>query len=144
MKRLLRGVEKLSRLLALHRLYRLVHDKDTPEARGRNLLREWLSAEQRRQFDAFGYFDVIGSISGKQYRIHFGMSANVQELGNDGRPRMGWCFVPSGDLVPADVMLAQKIALETSEAEALVVAKRFPAAIPGMRGHLDRPFWSRV
>jgi hypothetical protein len=41
-------------------------------------------------------------------------------------------------------MLAQKIALETSEAEALAVAKRFPAAIPTMRGQPDRPFWSRV
>jgi hypothetical protein len=138
------AAEKLSRLFALRRLYRLVHDKDTPEARGRNLLRDWLTAEQRRQFDTFGYFDVIGSISGKQYRIHFGLSANVQELGNDGRPRMGWCFVPTGDLVPADVMLAQKIALETSEAEALLVAKRFPAAIPTMRGQIDRPFWSRM
>jgi hypothetical protein len=138
------AAEKLSRLFALRRLYRLVHDKDTPEARGRNLLRDWLTAEQRRQFDTFGYFDVIGSISGKQDRIHFGLSANVQELGNDGRPRMGWCFVPTGDLVPADVMLAQKIALETSEAEALLVAKRFPAAIPTMRGQIDRPFWSRM
>jgi hypothetical protein len=142
--RVRQAAEKLSRLFALRRLYRLVHDKDTPEARGRNLLRDWLTAEQRRQFDTFGYFDVIGSISGKQYRIHFGLSANVQELGNDGRPRMGWCFVPTGDLVPADVMLAQKIALETSEAEALLVAKRFPAAIPTMRGQIDRPFWSRM
>ena len=144
MKRFLQVTEKLSRLLALHRLYRLVHYKDTPEMRGRNLLREWLTAEQRRQFDAFGYFDVIGCSSGKQYRIHFGISANVQELGRDGRPKMGWCFVPTGDLVPADVMLAQKIALETSESAALAVAKRFPAAVPSGRGQLDRPFWGSV
>lgn len=143
MKRFLQVTEQLSRLFALRRLYRLVHDKDTPEVRGRNLLREWLTAEQRRQFDNFGYFDVIGCISGKHYRIHFGISANVQELGHDGRPRMGWCFVPSGDLVPADVMLAQKIALETSETAALAVAKRFPAAIPSARGQLDRAFWGR-
>jgi hypothetical protein len=30
-----------------------------------------------------------------------------------------------GDLVPGDVMLAQKIALETDELAALAVAKRF-------------------
>jgi hypothetical protein len=142
--RFLQAIEKLSRLLALRRLYRLVHDKDTPEVRGRNLLREWLTAEQRRQFDAFGYFDVTGCVSGKRYRIHFGISANVQEIGHDGRPRMGWCFLPIGDLVPADIMLAQKIALETSEAAALAVAKRFPAAIPSPRGQFDRPFLGRI
>ena len=137
----MQATERLSRLLALHRLYRLVHKKDTPELRGRNLLREWLTPRQRGQFDAFGYFDVTGCVSGKRYRIHFGISANVQELDHDGRPRMGWCFVPIGDLVPADIMLAQKIALETSEAAALAVAKRFPAAIPSVRGQRNRPFW---
>jgi hypothetical protein len=38
---------------------------------------------------------------------------------------MGWCFVPRGQLVPGDVMLAQKIALETNETAALAVANRF-------------------
>jgi len=41
---------------------------------------------------------------------------------------MGWCFVPSGFLVPGDVMLAQKIALETDERGALGLANRFPPA----------------
>jgi hypothetical protein len=40
---------------------------------------------------------------------------------------MGWCFVPEGSLVAGDVMLAQKIALETSEYAALAVARRFLA-----------------
>ena len=35
-----------------------------------------------------------------------------------------WCFVPDGDLVAGDVMLAQKIALETNERSALSVAHR--------------------
>ena len=43
-----------------------------------------------------------------------------------GDPKMGWCFVPKGYLVPGDVMLAQKIALETDELNALAVANRFP------------------
>jgi hypothetical protein len=42
----------------------------TREERGVNLLREWLSTEQRAQFDAKRYFDVIGCDSGKRYRIH--------------------------------------------------------------------------
>ena len=130
--------EKVSRRLALRRLYRLVHSGDTPEARGRHLLRQWLTPDQLAQFDAHGYFDVIGCVSGKTYRIHFGIATNVQELDADGVPGVGWCFVPAGNLVPGDVMLAQKIALETSEHAALAVANRFSAMRPTMRGPMLR------
>jgi hypothetical protein len=50
--------------------------RDDSEARGLKLLREWLSPEQLAQFNANGYFDVIGSDTGKQYRIHYGSSMN--------------------------------------------------------------------
>jgi hypothetical protein len=96
-------------------------------ARGIKLLREWLSPRQKAQFDALNFFEVIGCDSGKLYRIHHGVSANVVELDCGGRPRMGWCFVPAGNLVPGDVMLAQKIALETDERRALAVARQFLA-----------------
>jgi hypothetical protein len=99
-----------------------------------------LSPEQRNQFDAFGYFDVRGSATGKRYRIHFGVSANIQEIGEDGAARCGWCFVPLGHLVPGDVMLAQKIALETSECAALAVANQFPALAPVVRRDARQPF----
>jgi len=98
----------------------------TREARGVNLLREWLSPEQRAQFDAKRYFDVIGCDSGKRYRIHYGDITNVQEIGDDDQPSVGWCFLPEGRLVAGDVMLAQKIALETYEYSTLAVANRFP------------------
>ena len=49
--------------------------------RGLRLLRSWLSPQQCAQFDAFGYFDVIGGASGKEYRIHFGTCANIQGAG---------------------------------------------------------------
>ena len=101
-----------------------------PEARGLKLLREWLSPEQRAQFDAERYFDVIGCHSGKKYRIRYGSAANVDELDDAGVPRMGWCFVPDAYLVAGDVMLAQKIALETNERAALAVANRFPRTLP--------------
>ena len=39
---------------------------------------------------------------------------------------MRYCFVPKGNLVPGDVMLAQKIALETDELAALELANKFP------------------
>jgi hypothetical protein len=49
----------------------------------------------------------------------------VEELDKAGNPKIGWCFVPKGNLGPGDVMLAQKIALETNETGALIVANRF-------------------
>ena len=98
----------------------------TREERGVNLLREWLSPEQRAQFDAKRYFDVIGCNSGKRYRIHYGETTNVHEIGDDDLPSVGWCFMPVGSLVAGDVMLTQKIALETYEYGALAVANRCP------------------
>jgi hypothetical protein len=95
------------------------------EGRGIKLLREWLSPQQLIQFNRSGYFEVNGCATGKRYRIRYGYATNIHELDNWGRPRAGWCFVPSQQLVPGDVMLAQKIALETDELGALAVAKLF-------------------
>jgi hypothetical protein len=100
------------------------------EARGLQLLKEWLSSEQLAQYDAGGYFDVIGCDSGKRYRIRHGNGMNINELDPTGLPQMGWCFVPSARLVAGDVMLAQKIALETDERAALAVARSFPINKP--------------
>jgi hypothetical protein len=50
---------------------------------------------------------------------------NVYEIDHTGRALGGWCFIPNNHLVAGDVMLAQKIALETDERAALAVAKRF-------------------
>jgi hypothetical protein len=115
---------------ALRERHREIFVEDTREARGIKLLREWLSPEQRAQFDARSYFDVIGSDSGKRYRIRYGSATNVHEIDSVGRSTVGWCFVPAGNLIAGDVMLAQKIALETNEFGALAVANRFPAQAP--------------
>jgi hypothetical protein len=95
------------------------------EQRGLNLLREWLSQEQLAQYDAHKYFEVIGCHTGKRYRILHGNGANVIELDDAALPRTGWCFVPNDHLVTGDVMLAQKIALETDERGALGAANNF-------------------
>jgi hypothetical protein len=95
------------------------------EVRGLRLLREWLSPKQLAQFDAHKYFDVIGCQSGKRYRLRYGTQMNIYELDPAGRPLSGWCFVPKDGLVPGDVVLAQKIALETDELAAMRIAKYF-------------------
>jgi hypothetical protein len=97
----------------------------TPEGRSLRLLRHWLSPAQRTQFAEKGYFEVVGSESGKRYRIYPGSATNVCEIDERGRLKAGMCFLPLGDLPIGDVMLAQKIALETSESGALAVARNF-------------------
>jgi hypothetical protein len=101
--------------------------------RGLMLLKSWLSATQLQSYEKHGYFEVIGSDSGTIYRIRHGQQANVEQLDNFGQPVCVWCFIPVGDLVAGDVMLAQKIALETNEREALAVAVKY-ARLPIRRG----------
>jgi hypothetical protein len=113
------------RLRYLRGLSGIFLSEQSTEARGLRLLRSWLSPEQRAQLDARRYFDVIGCDSGKLYRIHYGVAANVNEIDAAGCPKVGWCFAPVGRLVAGDVMLAQKIALETNEVGALAVANAF-------------------
>jgi hypothetical protein len=120
--------ESARKVQALRERYRAI--EDVRQARGTTLLREWLSPEQKAQFDTSKCFDVVGCDSGRRYRISHGTGMNVHEIDNAGRPVTGWCFVPSGHLVAGDVMLAQKIALETNERAALAVANRFPVQVP--------------
>jgi hypothetical protein len=98
-----------------------------PERRSLKLMREWLSASQREQFDKRGYFDVVGSHTGRRYRIRTGTATNIYELDPIGHAVARWCFVPGEPLPAGDVMLAQKIALENDEQAALTVARSFHA-----------------
>lgn len=127
---------RLGRYLALRGLYASFSEENSPEARARKLLREWLSSEQRDQFDAHNHFDVVGGETGRRYRIAYGCCANVRELDSQGDPVIGLCFVPDGHLQPGDVMLAQKIALETIEIEAVAKANRF---LPQLFSPVRRP-----
>jgi hypothetical protein len=95
------------------------------EARALALLLDNLTSRQKEQYDRFGYFDVIGSGTGRRYRICHGVSRNVSELIDDNRLGAGRCFMPRGNLAAGDCMLAQKIMLECCEEEALRVALRF-------------------
>jgi hypothetical protein len=93
-------------------------------SRALRLLKQWLSPEQLACYERFAYFDVIGSHSGSVFRIRHGTQANIEELNNAGEAVCRWCFVPVGYLAAGDVMLAQKVALETNEPDALSIANR--------------------
>jgi hypothetical protein len=110
---------------AVAKLVDSLFEEDTREARGVKLLREWLSAEHLASFDRRKSFVVIGCDSGKRYLVTYGVQQNVFEIDSEERALTGLCFMPEGYLVAGDVMLGQKISLETNELAALKVAKRF-------------------
>ena len=105
--------------------FRHVGPSREPERRSLKLMRRWLSVAQREQFDTRGYFDVVGSHTGRRYRIKIGTSTNIIELDSSEHAVARFCFVPSEILPAGDVMLAQKIALENNEQSALAVARTF-------------------
>lgn len=105
--------------------------------RGLKLLKEWLSPAQLAQYEKHQHFEVIGSDTRKRYRIRHGVSMNIDELDREGGKVAGWCFVPQGGLVAGDVMLAQKVALETNERGAMKVAN----LIDGHRTGGRRGLW---
>lgn len=95
------------------------------QERGLRLLKQSLAPTQRQQYEKYGYFDVVGGTTGKRYRIRHGRQMNIEQLDKNGRRVCGWCFFPQGTLVAGDVMLAQKLALELYEPEALRIANRY-------------------
>jgi hypothetical protein len=93
------------------------------------LLRENLSPAQRGQLELFGYFEVIGGDTGKRYRIHLGRQMNVEVRNKKGDRARTLCFMPTGYLPTGDMVLAQKLALELYETEAVQIAN---VAVPGI------------
>ena len=92
------------------------------EAKSVDLLKEWLSPEQLAEFERSGTFEVAGQ-SGARYRIADpARPYNVHRLGPDGGVLVQHCFLPHGATAKGDVMLAQKIGLETQERHVLAIA----------------------
>ena len=94
------------------------------EQRASTLLKEWLTREQRIQYEQQGYFDVLGSETRTRYRIRYSPQMNVDQLDKQGRRVAVLCFLPETHLPVCDVMLSQKIMLENDEVAALSVANR--------------------
>ena len=93
--------------------------------RARELLFAQLTAAQRAEVERWHGFTVRGQ-SGRLYRIGFGSVANIEALDEHGNAEYRLCACPRR--LPAwGVMLAQKLMLESREAEFLRVAIRHPA-----------------
>lgn len=89
------------------------------------LLRKTLTDEQWAQLKVDGFFEVIG-VSGKKYELHKNtVVGNVVQV--DFRQRKRMCAHPKlyedgSELPMADVLVAQKLALENLEDDFLAVA----------------------
>lgn len=101
-------------------------DHIAAEAKSLELLAEELSPAQLAEWQQSASFTVTGCVSDKRYRIERGTSMNVKEIGQNDREIAWLCFQPAGASSTGDTMLAQKLALELFEPEALRVANRSP------------------
>jgi hypothetical protein len=100
------------------------------ENRSLRLLKANLSPRQREQYAAHGYFDAVGSKTAIRYRIHHACQLNIEQLDAAGKRVRLLCFKPTALSTVGDIMLAQKLALELFEEDAIRVSERFLAAPP--------------
>lgn len=80
--------------------------------RARQLLTECLSPQQLEEFETHGYFHTVGA-DGHLYRIEKGYGHNVFRVEN-GRDVAEYCIINTEMVPDYDLMLAQKLLLETS------------------------------
>ncbi len=95
------------------------------------LLKAWLSPDQLERFNQDGKFAVIGSKTKNKYWIDDGSrSHNVVRIDpKTNRSVERLCFIPEKANARGDVMLAQKIMLETDEPQALKIANRYAVTV---------------
>jgi hypothetical protein len=94
----------------------------TPDQKAEALLKSWLSEAQLARYEKKGWFEVVGNVTGQRYRINKGRTSNVELIDAAGEKAGRICVVTKGALIECDLMLAQKVALETDELAALRVA----------------------
>ncbi len=85
--------------------------KDISENRALKLLQEHLSLSQRRELKRSRYFHVLAQ-NGQRFRIYQKSHQNIFRIVN-GKEVMQYCIV-AGDIPIFDLMLAQKLLLETN------------------------------
>lgn len=112
----------LERLLAAERFAELGPFEDRrAHERSLNLLERCLTPAQRAEFERSKAFEVRGE-SGQCYRITYARNLNIEVVAPSGMVVRRMCAGPVDVPTPA-VMLAQKLMLETQEAEFLRIAR---------------------
>jgi hypothetical protein len=83
----------LTAILGCHQAH-VGKPRTAAEQKALALLKEWLSPAQRARFERYGHFHVIGSRTGKRYRIRHNRAVNIDELDERGTQVATWCFGP--------------------------------------------------
>jgi hypothetical protein len=114
---------------------RLAQEKQLAAAReaddkARALLESVLDGEELVAFRRDGHLIVNGR-SGRRYRLRQGRTANIDVIGRDGRVLHRLCAHPDRTMPHLDIMLAQKLWLETDEAEFIRRANTHHTLAPG-------------
>lgn len=86
---------------------------DGAQRRSRELLFSCLTEEQRKSVESPRKCFRVVSDMGGIFEIEYGRMHNVFALDHNGARVEEWCVTPLGDFPIWDVMLAQKLALET-------------------------------
>ena len=116
---------ELQRQERLRRNARERRFKEAAEQRAHALLISMLTPEQRAELEEKKHFHLTvydKDGSHRVYRIERGYAGNVKLLGADGQPIKRYCIHADSRLPHEDQMLAQKLLLESNEAEFLRIA----------------------
>ncbi len=87
------------------------------------LLRAWLNPEQLASFQEHQYFEVTGGDTGVRYRLRPQSAFGIEALTGRRKGTL-YCVVPTGAPALGDILLAQKIGLETAERATLARANK--------------------
>jgi hypothetical protein len=93
------------------------------EERAMGLLKSWLTDGEWESLESCGYFEVVGSAGGR-FRLYAKDCFGVRKLRPGKLLDDAYCVVPDGAPALGDILLAQKIALETDEERTLQIANR--------------------
>jgi hypothetical protein len=119
-----------------------IAQQEAARTRARNTLMEFLTPEQRAEYEAHDHFVCTGS-EGNRYRIERGSAGNVVYLDERGEAAGRLCAHPSMReqwLPDSDVALAQMLALMTDERNFVQIANVHRGRAPEFAGAvlLDR------
>lgn len=106
--------------------------RDEAHARAEKLLLELLTPQQKVELQRRNYFHV--RVGATRYRITRGVAGNVLEVDNRSRIRFRFCAHPNENVPVPDVMLAQKLLIETEPERFFSLANRRQG-----RRHTRRP-----
>lgn len=110
--------------IAAHKVSR--QRRESADAQADRLLGFVLSEAQRKQYKRDRAFDVIVGRTGetRRYRIKYGWAGNVYVIDERGREIEKLCIHPDAQIPIADNLIAQKLLLESNEAEFRRIANK--------------------